>query len=103
MAAYKLVKKNNPKTDKTEKPSPIDSAALGEKPPEGMGRNFVLSICLSKPLSCHIFRIAAPEAPIETKINDIDLIKKLSSEGAIIIAHKAVKITREMTPGFINT
>ena len=98
-----FVKKNNPTTEKTEKTSPIASAKFGEKLPEGIGLNLVLSIFLSNPLSCHIFKIAAPDAPIAIKIKDIDLIKKLLSEGAIIIAHKAVKITNEMTPGFIKT
>ena len=73
-----------------------------EKPPEGIGLNLVLSILLSIPLSCHIFKIAAPEAPIAIKIKDIALMKKLLSEGAIIIAHKAVNITSEITPGFIS-
>tara|TARA_B100000767_G_scaffold92197_1_gene88653 strand:- start:561 stop:689 length:129 start_codon:yes stop_codon:yes gene_type:complete len=36
-------------------------------------------------------------------ISDIDLIKKVLSEGAIIIAHKAVKITKEITPGLMST
>ena len=31
------------------------------------------------------------------------LIKKVLSEGAIIIAHKAVKITKEITPGLMRT
>ena len=97
-----FVKKNNPTTETTEKTSPIASAALGEKPPEGIGLNLVLSIFLSIPLSCHIFKIAAPEAPIAIKIKDIALMKKLLSEGAIIIAHKAVNITSEITPGFIS-
>jgi len=50
-----------------------------------------------------MFNIAEPDAPIAIKRRDIPLIKRLLSEGAINIAHKAVKITRDMTPGLIKT
>ena len=49
------------------------------------------------------FRIAAPDAPIAISNNEIPFIKRLLSEGAINIEHKAVKITKEITPGLIKT
>jgi hypothetical protein len=54
-------------------------------------------------LSFHIFNIAEPEAPIAISNRETPFIKRLLSDGAINIAHKAVKITRDITPGLIKT
>ena len=90
-------------TEKQENTRPVAKAVFAEIFPEGMGLNFVLSILESIILSCHIFRIAEPDAPKAIRISEMPLISKGSSDGAKMIAHKAVKITREITPGLINT
>ncbi len=97
------MKKNSATTEKKEKIRPIPSAVLAEIFPEGIGLNFVLSIFESIIRSNHIFKIADPEAPIAMSIRAIPLINKLLSEGASNIAHKAVNITKEITPGLIKT
>tara|TARA_B100001063_G_scaffold26046_1_gene19924 strand:- start:148 stop:531 length:384 start_codon:yes stop_codon:yes gene_type:complete len=102
-AACIFVKKNSETTDINEKTSPTAKAVLAEISPEGIGLNFVLSILESIILSCHILRIAAPEAPIAISNKETPFMKILLSEGAINIAHKAVKITKEITPGLIKT
>ena len=43
------------------------------------------------------------EQAVHYKEQYIEGIKKVLSEGAIIIAHKAVKITKEITPGLMRT
>ena len=98
-----LEKKNNKTTEKKENTKPIAKAVLGEIFPAGIGRNLVLSILASIILSCHIFKIAEPEAPIAINNNEIPLIKRLLSEGARSIAHNAVKMTKDITPGLIKT
>ena len=102
-AAWIFVKKNNETTDINEKTKPTANAVLAEISPDGIGLNLVLSILESIILSCHIFRIAAPEAPTAINNNEIPFIKRLLSEGAINIEHKAVKMTKEITPGLIKT
>ena len=101
--AWILAKKKSRIVEKQENTRPVAKAVLAEIFPEGMGLNLVLSILESIILSCHIFRIAEPEAPKAIKINEIPLIYKLWSEGAKIIAQRAVKITSEITPGLIKT
>ena len=98
-----LAKKKSKTTEKKENTRPIAKAVFAEILPAGIGLNLVLSIFESITLSFHIFNIAEPDAPIAIKRRDTPLIKKLLSEGAINIAHKAVKITRDMTPGLIKT
>ena len=98
-----FVKKNNATTEKKEKIRPIPSAMLAEIFPEGIGLNFVLSIFESIIRSNHIFKIADPDAPIAIRIRATPLINKLLSEGASNIEHKAVNITKEITPGLIKT
>ena len=98
-----FVKKNNETTDMKEKTRPVAKAVLAEILPDGIGLNFVLSILESIILSCHIFKMADPDAPIAISNSEIPLINKLLSEGAINIEHKAVNITKEITPGLIKT
>jgi len=97
------VKKNNATTDINEKTSPMAKAVLAEILPDGIGLNFVLSILESMILSCHMFRIADPDAPMAISNNEIPLIKRVLSDGAINIEHNAVNITKEITPGLIKT
>ena len=96
-------KKNKPTTEKKEKISPIPRAVFAEIFPEGIGLNFVLSILESIIRSNHMFKIAEPDAPIAIRVRAIPFINKLLSDGANNIAHKAVNITREITPGLIST
>ena len=96
------MKKNKETTDMNEKTKPIANAVFADMLPDGIGLNFVLSIFESIILSCHIFKIAEPEAPTAINNNEIAFIRRLFSEGAISIEHKAVKITNEITPGFIK-
>ena len=98
-----LVMKNKATTEKKENTRPIPRAVLAEIFPDGIGLNFVLSIFESIILSNHIFKIADPDAPIAIRIRATPLINKLLSEGASNIAHKAVNITKEITPGLIKT
>ena len=97
------MKKNRETTDINEKTKPTAKAVFADIFPDGIGLNFVLSIFESMILSCHIFNIADPDAPIAISNNDIPLMKRLLSEGAINIEQRAVKITREITPGLIKT
>ena len=78
-------------------------AVLAEIFPAGIGLNFVRSIFESIIRSCHIFKIADPDAPIAIKIKLTPLIRRDLSDGATSIAHKAVNITKEITPGLIKT
>ena len=98
-----MQRKTMPLQKKKEKIRPIPSAVLAEIFPEGIGLNFVLSIFESIILSNHIFKIADPDAPIAIRIRATPLINKLLSDGASNIAHKAVNITKEITPGLIKT
>ena len=97
-----LAKKNSATTEKKEKTRPIPRAVLAEIFPEGIGLNLVRSIFESTIRSNHMFKIAEPEAPTAISTRAIPLINKLLSEGASNIAHKAVNITREITPGLIK-
>ena len=98
-----MAKKKSKTTEKKENTRPVARAVFAEILPEGIGLNFVLSILESIILSCHIFKIADPEAPIAIKSNETPLTNKLFSEGAKIMAQRAVNITREITPGLIKT
>ena len=98
-----FAKKNKDTTERKEKTNPTASAVFADMLPEGMGLNLVLSIFESIIRSCHILRIADPEAPIAISNRQIPFRKIFLSEGARSIAHKAVKITRDITPGLIKT
>ena len=98
-----LAKKKSKTTEKKENTRPIAKAVFAEILPAGIGLNLVLSILESITLSFHIFNIAEPEAPIAINKRETPFIKRLLSDGAINIAHKAVKITRDITPGLIKT
>jgi hypothetical protein len=103
MEALILAKKKSKTTEKKEKTRPTAKAAFAEMLPAGIGLNLVLSILESITLSFHIFNIAEPDAPIAISNRETPFIKRLLSDGAINIAHKAVKITRDITPGLIKT
>ena len=96
-------KKNKPTTEKKEKTKPMAKAVLAEIFPAGIGLNFVRSIFESIIRSCHIFKIADPDAPIAISIKLTPLIRRDLSDGATSIAHNAVNITNEITPGLIKT
>ena len=98
-----FAKKNNKTTEKKEKIRPTARAVFAEIFPAGIGLNLVLSIFESITLSFHIFSIAEPDAPIAINNKETAFKKRLLSDGAINIAHKAVKMTRDITPGFIKT
>ena len=98
-----FAKKKSKTTEKKEKTRPTARAVFAEIFPAGIGLNLVLSIFESITLSFHIFSIAEPEAPIAINNKETALIKKLLSDGAINIEHKAVNITRDITPGLIKT
>ena len=98
-----MVKKNKATTEKKENTKPIAKAVLAEIFPAGIGLNFVRSIFESIIRSCHIFKIADPDAPIAISSKLTPLIKIDFSDGATSIAHNAVNMTREITPGLINT
>ena len=103
IAAWIFVKKNKATTEKKEKIKPIAKAVLAEIFPAGIGLNFVRSIFESIIRSCHIFKIADPEAPIAISSKLIPLMKIDFSDGATSIAHNAVNMTKEITPGLIKT
>jgi len=98
-----LAKKNKATTEKKENTKPIANAVLAEILPAGIGLNLVRSIFESIIRSCHIFKIADPEAPIAISRRLIPLMKIDFSDGATNIAHNAVNITNEITPGLIKT
>ena len=70
--------------------------------PAGIGLNLVLSIFESMIRSCHILRIAEPDAPATISNKQTPFIKIFLSEGTRS-AHNAVKITSEITPGLMRT
>ena len=70
--------------------------------PEGIGRKHVLVITASKSDSYHIFKVPAAPAPRATATSDINDLKKLISTGAINNPTTQVKITSDITPGFIS-
>ena len=70
--------------------------------PAGIGLKQVLVINLSRSASYHIFRAPAAPAPMVTKnILIIDLFKGIDV-GAVSKPTVQVKITRDITLGFIN-
>ena len=70
--------------------------------PVGIGRRQVLFINASRSDSYHIFKVPAAPAPKATATNDKPALKKLTSFGAINNPTTQVKITRDITRGFIN-
>ena len=70
--------------------------------PVGIGRRQVLFINASRSDSYHIFKVPAAPAPKATATNDKPALKKLTSFGAINKPTTQVKITRDITRGFIN-
>ena len=71
--------------------------------PRGRGLKQVLLINLSVSDSYHMFRAPAAPAPIATKKSDKTESIKGIFDGAITNPTSAVKITRDMTLGFINS
>ena len=102
-AAKIFAKKNKDTTERKEKTNPIARAVLADIFPAGIGLNLVLSIFESIIRSCHILRIAEPDAPTAISNKQTPFIKIFLSEGARSIAHNAVKITSEITPGLMRT
>ena len=70
--------------------------------PVGMGLRHVLVINLSRSASYHIFRAPAAPAPIVTKKIAIIAFKKETASGAVSNPTAQVKITKDITLGFIN-
>ena len=70
--------------------------------PEGIGLKQVLSIRASKSDSYHILRVPAAPAPNATAKSEIIELTKLICVGAIKRPTTQVKITRDITLGFIN-
>ena len=78
------------------------SASFLEIFPAGIGLKHVLFIKASKSDSYHIFKVPAAPAPRATQINDNAALKKLTWIGATINPTTHVKITNDITRGFIN-
>ena len=70
--------------------------------PVGIGLKHVLFISASKSDSYHMFSVPAAPAPKATAIKDKDALIKLTSFGAINNPTTQVKITSDITRGFIN-
>ena len=70
--------------------------------PDGIGLRHVLSIRASKSVSYHIFSVPAAPAPRATARRDMEAFNKLICVGAINNPTTQVKITRDITLGFIN-
>ena len=81
---------------------PIFNACFFVTLPVGMGLKHVLCIRASRSASYHIFNDPAAPAPRATAIKDIDELNKLICEGAINNPTTHVKITSDITRGFIN-
>ena len=83
--------------------NPNESAWCCFNFPSGNGLRQVLLISLSVSDSYHIFNAPAAPAPIATKKSDNAELVKSIFIGAITKPTKAVKITRDITLGFINS
>ena len=70
--------------------------------PVGIGLKQVLDINLSKSASYHMFNVPAAPAPRATAIKDTKALIKLACIGAINNPTTQVKITNDITRGFIN-
>ena len=70
--------------------------------PVGIGLRQVLFISASKSASYHWLRAPAAPAPIATAIKENAEFKKLICAGAINIPTTQVKITKDITLGFIS-
>ena len=90
-------------SEKKEVKRPKYKACFLESLPEGIGLKLVLSINESISDSYHIFKAPADPAPRATAIIDIIEYKKLISFEALISPTTQVKITSDITLGFINS
>ena len=82
---------------------PNDNACACFNLPNGNGLKQVLLINLSVSDSYHIFNAPAAPAPIATNKSDNTLLIKSIFSGAITKPTNAVKITNDITLGFINS
>ena len=101
-ADNKFEKKYKAVTETTEVTIPKNKAWFFEIVPDGIGLRQVLDIKISKSTSYHIFRVPAAPAPNATANNDNIAFIKLTSIGAINRPTTQVKITSDITRGFIN-
>ena len=70
--------------------------------PVGIGLRQVLFITASRSASYHMFNVPAAPAPRATAIRDTKALIKLTCIGAINNHTTQVKITSDITRGFIN-
>ena len=102
IADKKFEKKYRAMTDANEVVIPKTSAWFLETFPIGIGLKQVLFIKASKSDSYHIFKAPAAPAPKVTAISDKAAVKKSTWLGAINNPTTQVKITSDITRGFIN-
>ena len=101
-ADNKFEKYNKPKTDMIDNAIPKIKACFLFNLPVGIGLKQVLVINLSKSASYHILRAPAAPAPIATKKIEIIDFKKETLPGAVNKPTAHVKITNDITRGFIS-
>ena len=102
-ADRRFEKKYSPITEAKERTVPKIKALLFLTFPNGIGLKQVLDIIPSISASYHIFKAPAAPAPRATNSKDMAELKKLALVGAITIPTNAVKITKDITLGFINS
>ena len=102
-ADKKFEKKYKPTTEIKDKITPKISACWFLTFPKGMGLRQVLDIIPSISASYHILSAPDAPAPKATKNNEIAASTKLGFIGAITIPTRAVKITKDITLGFISS
>ena len=89
-------------TETTEVAIPKNKAWFLVTVPDGIGLRHVLDIKASKSASYHIFSAPAAPAPNATAIKDNETLRTVTSFGAINNPTTQVKITNDITRGFIN-
>ena len=103
IADKKLEKKYKPATEIKDNVVPKINACLFLTFPSGIGRRQVLDIIPSISASYHMFSAPAAPAPRATNNSDKAELTKLILIGAITIPTNAVKMTKDITLGFINS
>ena len=102
MAAIKFEKKYSAITETTEDRTPKTSAWFLVTFPVGIGLRQVLVINESKSASYHIFNAPAAPEPKATAVREKIAFKKFIWVGAINKPTTQVKITNDITRGFIR-
>ena len=102
MAAIKFEKKYSAITETTEDRKPKTSAWFLVIFPVGIGLRQVLVINESKSASYHIFNAPAAPEPKATAVREKIAFKKFILVGAINKPTTQVKITNDITRGFIR-